>query len=300
MSNNDPNVPPNPNDPYATGSGAPVPPPPGGGADSAPQQPGQPGYGQPGAQAPQQPGQPYGQPPYGQQPPQQPYGQQPGGAQQVQIGEAFSYGWLKFQQNIGGIILGVLAYIAAITVVALVFILVLFGGISAGSSSDGFMAGLFGFSGLAFVAIVAFLVVFMQAGVTRASLEISHNRPITFATFFQFNDIGRVLMAVVLVGVLTAVGTLLCVVPGIVFAFFAQFTLFYVIDKGMGAVDGLKASFALVNKNLGAVVALYIGVLVANAIGQALCGIGALVAFPVALLATTYVYRRLNGEVVAA
>src|SRR5690606_27183162 len=146
-----------------------------------------------------------------------------------------------------------------------------------------------------------FVVIFyvMQAGIIRAALRITYGEPIDVKTFFQLDRVGAVVIASLLVSVLTAVGTMLCYVPGLIVGFFAQFTLFFVVDKGQGAVDALKSSFALVNKNLGTVVVLYLGVLVAGAIGAALCGIGALVAIPVSIIAQTYVYRRLQGEPVA-
>jgi len=218
----------------------------------------------------------------------------------VSIGEAFNYGWTKFTQNVGGIILGVLAYVVVIGIIVGIFYGILIAGAAAADGRNGAGFGaFFGFSGLLLSGILMLLVTFMQAGIIRASLEISYGRRIEFATFFQFTDFGKVVVAALLVGVLTAVGTALCYVPGIVFAFFAQFTLFFVLDKGLGAVDALKASFSLVNKNLGTVVLLYIGVLVAEFVGYLVCGIGIIVAYPVALLATTYVYRRLLNEPVA-
>ncbi|MGO1317074.1 MAG: hypothetical protein ACTMIR_08580 [Cellulomonadaceae bacterium] len=314
MSDNTPSGPPQEgNDPNAGG----IPPygeqtpPPAPGPDGSPygttppQQPyGAPGQAPYGGPPPQQPYGAPGQQPYG-APGQQPYGVpgQPGGpAQQVQIGDAFSYGWTKFQQNVGPILLGVLAYVVVIGVVVGIFTGILIGGSAAAADPYGnnnAAGALLGFGGLALAALLMFLVAFMQAGVTRASLEISHGRRVSFATFFQFADFGKVILAVLLVGLGTAVGTMLCYLPGLVFGFFAQFTLFYVIDKGLGPVDALKASFSLVNKNLGTVVVLYIGVLIASALGTLLCYIGLIVTFPVALLATTYVYRRLNNEVVA-
>lgn len=309
MSNNDPNVPQNPNDPYAAGSGAPVPPPPGGGADDAPQQPQQPQpYGQPDqtyGQTPYgQPGQlPYGQPnaqqPYGQQAPysqQPPYAQAPGSSMQIDVVEAFKYGWEKFRANAGVIILGVLAFIVAIVVVGLIFFAILIAVASSGSSTA---AGLGFFSTVLLVGFVLLLSVFMQASVVRVSLEISHGRPVTFGSFFQFADLGKVLITALIIGVASAIGALF-VVGALVVGFFSQFALFYVIDKGLDPVAAIKASIDLVMKNFTTVILLYVGVYVANMIGSALCGIGLIVAVPVALLATTYVYRRLNGEVVAA
>ena len=265
-----------------------------------PQQP----YGQqPPPGQPYPPQQPYGQPGYA----QQPYGQQPGyGAPTTGsgVGDAFSWGWTKFTQQVGPFLLGVLAYLAVIVVISAVLFAVILGGTVASVDPDtqelrnGAGLGLvFGY--LLVVAVVLLLSAFMQAGVTRASLEVADGRRIEVGTFFRFDEFGKVVVAALLVGLGTAVGILLFVLPGLVFAFFAQFTLFFVIDKRMAPVDAIRASFTLVTRNLGAVVLLFLAVYAANLVGSALCGVGQLVSFPVGLLATTWMYRRLQDEPVA-
>ena len=277
-----------------------------------------PPQGQPPAGPPPSPQQPYGQqPPPGQPyPPQQPY-PQPGYAQQpydapaygaptagTSVGDAFSWGWTKFTQQVGPFLLGVLAYLAVIVVVSAVLFAVLLGGTVASVDPDtqelrnGAGVGLvFGYLLVAAVAVL--LSAFMQAGVTRASLEVADGRRIEVGTFFRFDDFGKVVVAALLVGLGTAVGTLLFVLPGLVFAFLAQFTLFFVIDKRLAPVDAIRASFTLVSRNLSTVLLLFLGVYAANLVGSALCGVGQLVSFPVGLLATAWMYRRLQGEPVA-
>ncbi|MBD8077455.1 hypothetical protein [Cellulosimicrobium arenosum] len=279
--------------------------PPPGPAGPPPQQPpAGASYQQPGG-APQPP--PYGgpppggpqQPPYGPggayPPPGSPYGQPGGPGQPVQIGDAFNYGWTKFTQNVGPLLAGLAVYLVATFVLVGIFYALLVGGAMAADDNGG-IGVVFGIGGLVLIGIAMLLSVFIQAAVIRVSLQISRGEQVAFASFFQFQDFGKVVVAALLVGVLTGVGYALCYLPGIVFAFFAMFTLFFVIDKGQDAVEALRSSFSLVNKNLGTVVILYIAVLVANAIGSALCGIGLLVSIPVCILATTFVYRRLNNE----
>jgi uncharacterized membrane protein len=320
MTENPGTTPPSGDEPSTPAAGQPTPPP------AAPQPgayppPAAPGYGPAAGGYPPPPADPYGQQPpaqpYGAQ---QPYAEQPPGAPYAQpyaqqqpygatgptagVGEAFNYGWTKFTQNVGPLILGVLAYVVAIGVISGIFFAILVGAASVstdayGNVNSGFGA-LGGFSLLLFYAVIALLGVFMQAGVIRATLEIVSGRPVEFATFFKFTDFGKVILAALLVGVGTGIGTILFVIPGIVFAFFAQFTLFFVIDKGLAPVDALKASFTLVNRNLGTVVLLFLGVYVAQAIGSFLCGVGVLVAIPVSLIATAFMYRRLQNEPVAA
>jgi uncharacterized membrane protein len=303
-----PPVPPQPGTPEASGA---YPPPAPGYGPGQPQQP----YAQqqPPAQDPYGQQQPYGQQPYGQpyaqqQPYGQPYGQAPAGygapGPAAGVGESFTWGWTKFTQNVGPFLLGVLAYGAVIVVVSIVLFSLTVATAAIGVDPDtgqlrtGGGLGL-GFSYLLVIAVIMLLGAFMQAGVIRATLEVANGRLAQVGTFFKFDDFGKIVLAALLVGAGTAVGYLLFVIPGIVFAFFAQFTLFFVIDKRMDAVAALKASFALVNRNLGTVVLLFLGVYAANLIGSALCGVGQLVSFPVGLLATTYLYRRLQNEPVA-
>lgn len=251
----------------------------------------QPPYGQPGYPPP---GQPYGQPGY---PPPNPYGQV---GQPVQIGDAFTYGWNRFTQNAGVIIGGVLTYVAGLALLSILFYVLLIGTAvttldpetGTVSTAGGFA---FGIGTFVFVAIIAVLGFLVQAVVVNVSLLVTRGKKLEFADFFRFPNLGNVLLAALLIGL--AVGILsITFVGGIVFAFFAQFTLYYVIDKNLGVLDAFKASFTVVSRNLGTVVLLFLGVYAAQIVGTLLCYVGLLVALPVAQIATAYVYRRLNQE----
>lgn len=326
-----PNIPPPPASPYGEQPGA-VPPPASPYGDQPPTPPppaspygDQPSYGgaqqPPSAFPPPPPSTPYdaGQagggyqsPPGGFPPPPPGGGYAAPGAQQpgyqsgnIAIGDAFNWGWRKFTENLGPLILGTLILGAGVYLIVGIVYAIMFAGAAASVDPNtgeisGAGAGLLGIGGLFLVALTMFLSVFVQAVVIRVSLEISYGRPVTLGSFFRVDDFGKVLVAALLVGLFSAIGIMLCILPGIIFAFFAQFTLYFVIEKNLSAMDAIKASFSLVNRNLGTVVVLYLGVLVANLIGQMLCGVGVLVSVPVGLLATVYVYRRLQGEPVAA
>ncbi|WP_143340523.1 hypothetical protein [Demequina sp. NBRC 110057] len=268
-------------------TGATPPEPPGGIPSSPPPQ----------STPPPQPGQ------YGATPPPPPgYGTQgvPGGDGAPTVGDAFNWGWTKFTQNVGPILLGVLAYFVAFAVLTGIAFALLGGASGVADDDANVLTAMFSFGFIVIWVLFLVLSLLMQAGIIRASLEISHGRTVELRTFFAFDDFGKLLVAVLLVGLGTAIGSVLCYLPGLIFAFFAQFTLLYVIDKSQGPVDAIKSSFALVNRNLASVVLLYLGVVLAMFIGYLLCGIGIIVAMPVAMLATTYMYRRLNGEQVAA
>jgi uncharacterized membrane protein len=283
-------------------------------APPGPAQPASPPYGAPPAGAypppagppPAQPygQQPYGQPPYGGQPgyppPSAPYGQPGYPGQTVQVQDAFSYGWNKFTQNVGVILGGVLTYVAVLAGLSVAFWAILVGTAQTTvdpvtgevSTAGGFA---FGFGTFLFVAVFVVLGFLVQAAVVNVSLLVTRGKKLEYADFFRYPNLGTVILAALLIGLATGVLAITIVGP-IVFVFFAQFTLFYVIDKKLGVFDAFKASFTVVSRNLGTVVLLFLGVYLAQLVGTLLCYVGLLVALPVAQIATAYVYRRLNGE----
>ncbi len=240
-----------------------------------------------------------------------PPGQPAGAGAPFTVGEAFNWGWAKFQQNAGAILVASLIYVVVIGVIYVVWFMVgsaLFvhpasitvdqttGAISSSAGSGFVMSLLFS----AFSAGVFFvLLAFLQAAIIRGALAIADGARLELSSLLSTKDLGVVLGAAVIVGALSFVGVLACYVGTLVVSFFTAFYLFFVIDQHQGAWESVKSSFHMVKENASSVVMLVIGVLVAYVIGSLLCGIGLIVTVPVSLLAMTYAYRRLQGQPVA-
>lgn len=281
----------------------PPPPPP-----QPPQQPpGPPSYNPP-------PGGGYGAPPPG-SPPPAPGGYGGGGMQQpYSVGDAFSYAWGKFQQNVGQMILAALAiFVGAIVIYGIAFAAI----IIPASSSDlecksrdayGYCTEYSGGGGLGLVAFIVLILLYViffvyaqviGAGLIRASLNVTNGLPFRTADVFKFDNIGPVIVTSLLVGVGTFVGGILCIIPGLIFAFLSSYSLFYVVDQNMSPVDAIKASIDLTRNNLGPTILWFLVSIVSFVIGEILCGVGLLVAIPVVLVGTAYTYKKLNGAPVA-
>jgi uncharacterized membrane protein len=99
--------------------------------------------------------------------------------------------------------------------------------------------------------------------------------------------------------VLTFVGYLLFIVPGLIVAFLAWFTLPFAIDRSLRPVEALKASFSTVKNHFGDSLLAFIVQAVVAVAGVFACYVGVLVTGPLALLIQTYAYRRLSGGQVA-
>ncbi|PUA81331.1 hypothetical protein [Nocardioides currus] len=279
--------------------------------------PSEPNYGQPGAGAPNygdpassqpgnQPGygQPYGQAPYG----QQPYGQQPGGVSTFSVGDAFSYGFKKFQANLGPLIIAALVLFAVVAVIQVLQYIVGGGGeTTIELNDDGTMTstsgGMLGGSIVAslFFGVLSFLAqLAIQAGIVKGALDITQGQRLSIGTMFNGINWVQVLIASLILAVATIIGLVLCILPGLAVMFVTAFTLQFIIDKDLPAVQAIQASAKLVMANAGTVLVFFLACLAAYFVGAILCGIGLLVAIPVVVIAQAYAYRTLQGEQVAA
>ncbi|MEZ5161211.1 MAG: hypothetical protein R2709_11025 [Marmoricola sp.] len=108
---------------------------------------------------------------------------------------------------------------------------------------------------------------------------------------------GGVLGTMAVMWVIVMVGMMLCYIPGIIASFlFAP--MFAVDNQGGSITDPLKRSYELV-KNVGQIL-LWILTAVVIFVGEILCFVGLLAAFPVVMIAHAYTIRKLEGRPVAA
>lgn len=274
-----------------------------------------PQYGQPPAGSA-----PYGQPAPGGYPPPPGYGQAPPGAypppaggygppvQASPVGESYSYGWKKFTQS-GGLFIGAALVWFVIAAVLLSIVGAIFGGFGALLSTgngDGPGPGLqvgFSFGWFVFSAVAAIVGYLIQAAFIRAALDVTEGRQLSFGDFFKFVEPGPVILTAL---ILALIGAVLNIIPffgglvALVVNFLLVFTFWFVIDKHLAPVDALKASYQLVTANLSTTVLFYLLSLAIYFAGAILCGVGLLVAVPVVLLATAFLFKRLLGDPIAA
>ena len=211
------------------------------------------------------------------------------GGAAVGVGPAFSWGWTKFTQNFGIIVLGGLFYVVVVAAVQLI------GRPFYGDDIDfRYFFASFVFGVISFVASA-----FLQAGIIRGSLQIARGQKPTLATMFTGEYLGQILLAGLLVGIMVAFGFLLLIIPGLIALFYTQFTYWFIVERGVPAVDAIKASAGLINRHVGTMIGFFFASLLAYIIGAILCGIGLLVAIPVVILAQAYMYRTLQGEAIA-
>jgi len=227
---------------------------------------------------------------YGSPPPAPPYGQP--SPSSYSPTDAIGFGWDRFKASPATLLIPmIVAWVGLIVIVVLVeFLLV----VPISDNNTSFFTQLL-VSALSST-IILLVFQFLAAGLYRGALRVADGQSFGLGQLFEGWDKGQVAIAAVLIAVATGIGTLLCYIPGLIVGFLAQFTLLFIVDRQMQAIDAIKASIKLVVDNLGNTILFYLLAIVVTLVGACLCGIGLLVAYPVVLVAYAYTYRRLQGQ----
>ena len=112
--------------------------------------------------------------------------------------------------------------------------------------------------------------------------------------FDGFSEFGASLIAMILIGLGVFIGSMLLVLPGVIFGFITAFTFHAIALDGLGATTAIGQSFTLIKENLAPSFALLLIVAVLNAIGGSII-FGSLLTTPFSLIVMTIAYQRLRG-----
>jgi uncharacterized membrane protein len=152
--------------------------------------------------------------------------------------------------------------------------------------------------GLVFILLsgVPFIQGALIAGFHFYFLKKLLGRNVEFGDLFKgFNFFIPTLVASLLIGLFTFLGTLLCIIPGLVVAAMYKFTFLFIIDKRMDFWPAMQASHAVAkNDYFGFTMFLLLTALV-NILGCICCVVGLLVSIPVTFAAITIAYQELVG-----
>ena len=215
------------------------------------------------------------------------------GGAALSVGDAIRYGWNRFKANAW-------TWIGAVVIAAVIqgVLNSLFGNRSA-FRVDTFGQSLWSFSwivGSILTVVVGYLI--NAAFVPGALHEVDGQRP-SLGSFFRFTNVGNVILASILVGVMTAIGLILFVIPGLIVAFLSWWTLQFVIDRHDSAIEGFRSSFRAISSQAGPVFLLALALIGINILGAIPLGLGLLITIPVSTIASTYAYRVVSGGEVA-
>lgn len=133
----------------------------------------------------------------------------------------------------------------------------------------------------------------------RGALDETEGRKFSLGDTLSRVPIGPVILTSILVSIGVTIGMVLCVLPGVVFAFLSYFALLFVVDKNQSPIDAIKSSISLIAANFGQALLLAVLAILVIIVGACLCGVGLLAAYPIATIAAAYAYKRFQDQPVA-
>jgi hypothetical protein len=190
----------------------------------------------------------------------------------IDIGSAVSRGWALVRDNMGLLI---------------------------GASVLGWLITI----GLAFVPVVGWVVgIVLVGGLDYMFIRRIRGEMVQVGDVFDGFNLAflHLALAGLVKWLLTSLGFVLCILPGIYLAVAYVFALPLVIDKKMEFWPAMEVSRRVVHRHWWSIFALVIVLWIIACVGFLACFVGALVTIPVASAALMYAYEDLFGPEVAA
>ncbi|WP_035987939.1 hypothetical protein [Leptolyngbya sp. KIOST-1] len=201
----------------------------------------------------------------------------------VKIGDYFNRGWEIFKQKAPLFILfTLLLFVIQVIISALPYPL--------GSRSDEPVPG--GILNFAFNVVTPALT----AGYYFVAFQLARGRDAVFGDFFQgFNKFLPIFLTALISGILTAIGFVLLVLPGIYLAVAYLFAQPLVIDKSADFWQAMETSRKLITKKWFSFFGLLLLILLLNMAGAIVVGIGLLVTVPLSVCIIAAAYEDIVG-----
>jgi uncharacterized membrane protein len=137
----------------------------------------------------------------------------------------------------------------------------------------------------------------IHMGLIKISLKFCDNEKGKFSDFFSaLHLFFKYLAGTILYGLIVAGGTLLLIIPGIIWAIKFQYYSYFIVDKGLGPIEALKASSTITKGVKWDLLLFGLLLFCINLLGLLCLVVGLFVTVPTTMLAYTFVYRRLESQ----
>lgn len=136
-------------------------------------------------------------------------------------------------------------------------------------------------------------------GVQRAALRTTRGGTPSFADMLTTENLLRYVLFTLVYVLLVVLGMILCIVPGLLAAFFLQLGPYFVLDRGARVRETITSSASAVRANLGPALLMLLVNVLAVLVGSMFYGLPTLVTLPLATLFTAHMYRQFIAEPVA-
>lgn len=199
--------------------------------------------------------------------------------------EAVKFGWGKMKENLGFFI-GLLLIVAAIYFV-MGFIQEAVGGNRPSPPIGTIIIGL----------LFRVVEIIINMGLIAIAIKFADNVKGEIKDLFsQIHLFFKFLLSSICYGLIVALGLILLIVPGIIWAIKYQFFGYLIIDKGMGPIQAIKESGKITYGAKTDLLLFDLVLLGINILGAIALLIGLFATIPTSMVAYAYVYRKLQTQ----
>jgi hypothetical protein len=214
--------------------------------------------------------------------------------------EWISEAWNLFTKQWSAWVLMILVMCLVMGLIYLPFYAIAFFSMMPSVSEDGAVS-----AGAGFLPIVIFPVMYLaivcvaswlSGGLYSAAFKQLRGEQISVGDLFSGGrHFSRMIGALVLVGIAYGIGSMLCLIPGLIVGGLAFLTAPMIVEGGKGTIDAIKASVEVTKKDwiMFTLFALALGFIAVA--GSIACGVGILATAPLAFLGHALAYRDLVG-----
>ncbi len=201
-------------------------------------------------------------------------------------GEAVRFGWATVKRHLGFFILMYITYGVVIYVPNLIIRLVR----PTAAIQWVFL--------LAMQILVAILALVAALGFIRVALKFCDNEKAKISDLFgaSFSQVLSLSVASIVAGIVTVVGYVLLVIPGIIWSTRLSLYPYFIVDKRLGPIAALKSSWALTKDSTWNLLLFGFLLGLITVLGALAMLVGLLAAIPTTAVAHAFVYRKLLAE----
>jgi uncharacterized membrane protein len=237
--------------------------------------------------------------------------------QKISVGQTVSYAWMALKKNFKFLLFSVIIFTAITWGYSLIQNLAVGNAVNRSVTQN-----IFGFV-LTIIQVIIDLLLII--GFARITLSIIEGR-IPKYTYLWDNwgiKVWNLFVGLIIMCLAVAVGLLLFIVPGIILLVKLQYFIYFIVEKDMGVIESLKASWNMTQNHVwklfmielvigGTIILGFIAFIIMlligtrfGEIGTIIFGVAALVVlllidYPFTFLIHTYVYKKLSGGKITA
>ena len=137
----------------------------------------------------------------------------------------------------------------------------------------------------------------IYVGISRAILGLIAGKPPTIGMMFEgFDRFGQAFLAMLVMGILICIGTIFCIVPGIILMIMWMFVYLVMAETNLDFWPAMEASAKLTAGYRWELFCLLLACLVVGVLGVLACLVGIFIAYPVIFTAIALAYRFLQAR----